>query len=838
MAPAVGGVPDAIAPINRHRAYSNEEVPYMQSMGYLSQGPGYPPQPPRTAYLPPQGNGAYNQGGIYGQMAPNSVAPGPGVPPVYGAGYPGAPPYYSPSSYEGVQGNAINTSQIVQPLVMDPGQRYGQSGFSYPSGGSAGYSDQSSAPKATRRPVLKDKDGKSIDISSLKGSSTQSTGAKQTPEQAKVPRSQTASTTVAANPVKTAPEPSRVTEGDGDIVIEVPDDDVEVPTCAAEAKIVVVKHEGKVSKSAEISESVVSKKERELGNADPNPVEPAEGNDAAPSCQAAESGDNDDFVIELPDTSTPSEEKVEKSKTRLDNDKSEVGVQAPVESDVPSGQHESGTASAVHGKETLSDIVDLPASSCGSTSILKDDVSGKPIKPSKDNQVSDTRNGNLKSTSSKENSNFRTSFSTESVHPTSTVPEATSTDKNVSISVVDASKVGVLCEAEKISESKHGELKASTTQPEKNTPAMHAPPVLLPSSAPAEPSSSTRRSLRPGGGKAREVLNVPGAQANRPRLVYSKTQLRALIPSPLNPRPPALNAYDMITIIEGGSSRQVKSVCMGGTPVYVEKPPQSSKTSSGGHAVEKWAKQPPPTASNDDRSSQYRHGRGRRNVPIPMPKKHYDQLEKYGRDVQAILNKLSPGNYRKLLEDMCNIECLNIEMMEKLITLIFEKALQEPGFSKMYAEMCAYIEQRSPHILCNFFYVVHCESTAQYRWVKDLQLPIEFAGPFDTEVECLNAMSSTVTPQVQQIHVGRVVHVSLVMRGEYLIQIAKSIDKDAFYVNRIAVETVDSEKFSERLFGTPEAATKDYTKKHGFRRHLVTTCQNEFLASVDLQMVS
>ncbi|CAM9267510.1 unnamed protein product, partial [Ectocarpus fasciculatus] len=217
-----------------------------------------------------------------------------------------------------------------------------------------------------------------------------------------------------------------------------------------------------------------------------------------------------------------------------------------------------------------------------------------------------------------------------------------------------------------------------------------------------------------------------------------------------------------------------------------------------------------------------------------MPKKQYDQLEKYGRDVQAILNKISPGNFQKLIVELCKIPCVDAVMMEKLITLIFEKSLQEPSFSKMYADMCYYIEYQSPHILCNFFYVVHYEATLQYRWVKDLKLPTDFTGPFGTEGECLDAMSTAELPKMNHVLAGPLVHFSLTLRGDYLIQVAKIVDRDSYYTNRIVLEDIDSSTFSERFFGSVDAATKDYIKKNGFRWNLVTTCQNEFLASVDM----
>jgi translation initiation factor 4G len=65
-----------------------------------------------------------------------------------------------------------------------------------------------------------------------------------------------------------------------------------------------------------------------------------------------------------------------------------------------------------------------------------------------------------------------------------------------------------------------------------------------------------------------------------------------------------------------------------------------------------------------------------------------DELEILGKQVRAILNKLTPQKFDKLV---LKFKELPIDTEEKLILctdLVFEKALDEPGFSVAYARMC------------------------------------------------------------------------------------------------------------------------------------------------------
>ena len=74
--------------------------------------------------------------------------------------------------------------------------------------------------------------------------------------------------------------------------------------------------------------------------------------------------------------------------------------------------------------------------------------------------------------------------------------------------------------------------------------------------------------------------------------------------------------------------------------------------------------------------------------------------------------------------------------MDKLVSLVFEKAIQEPNFCNMYADMCVELQNQSK--FWPFLQIVHNLDTNQYFWMTDLDFNNELAGPYPAEVACIN----------------------------------------------------------------------------------------------------
>jgi len=65
--------------------------------------------------------------------------------------------------------------------------------------------------------------------------------------------------------------------------------------------------------------------------------------------------------------------------------------------------------------------------------------------------------------------------------------------------------------------------------------------------------------------------------------------------------------------------------------------------------------------------------------------------------VRGILNKLTPEKFEKLITDVLNIGLDSSTTLKGVIVLIFEKALDEPKYSSMYAQLCNGLVKRAPN---------------------------------------------------------------------------------------------------------------------------------------------
>lgn len=67
------------------------------------------------------------------------------------------------------------------------------------------------------------------------------------------------------------------------------------------------------------------------------------------------------------------------------------------------------------------------------------------------------------------------------------------------------------------------------------------------------------------------------------------------------------------------------------------------------------------------------------------------------RKVRGILNKLTPEKFQKLSDDLLRVELQSSVILKGVIYLIFEKALDEPKYSSMYAQLCKRLDQEAPN---------------------------------------------------------------------------------------------------------------------------------------------
>ena len=82
------------------------------------------------------------------------------------------------------------------------------------------------------------------------------------------------------------------------------------------------------------------------------------------------------------------------------------------------------------------------------------------------------------------------------------------------------------------------------------------------------------------------------------------------------------------------------------------------------------------------------------NPYIRVDQSRLDALNKFLRDVKAILNKVTPQTYDKLLKQLEELELTSDQRLEGMITIIFGKAVDEPSFCSLYANICKHFQRK------------------------------------------------------------------------------------------------------------------------------------------------
>lgn len=84
-------------------------------------------------------------------------------------------------------------------------------------------------------------------------------------------------------------------------------------------------------------------------------------------------------------------------------------------------------------------------------------------------------------------------------------------------------------------------------------------------------------------------------------------------------------------------------------------------------------------------------------VPPQINRSQYRDDEAVFRRVRGILNKLTPDKFEKLCHELLQVGIETKYILKGVILLVFEKALDEPKYSSMYAQLCLRLSEEAPN---------------------------------------------------------------------------------------------------------------------------------------------
>jgi hypothetical protein len=237
------------------------------------------------------------------------------------------------------------------------------------------------------------------------------------------------------------------------------------------------------------------------------------------------------------------------------------------------------------------------------------------------------------------------------------------------------------------------------------------------------------------------------------------------------------------------------------------------------------------------------------------PQKNANGLVVAEKKVKSILNKMTKEKFGRLSEQMCEIPLESYETLNMMIRLVYEKAIDEPAFGDMYADLCVLLSQTAQSHTSSYVHFFESDeerdngSPVVWRWSNDVSHDdAEIVGPFASADAAATAAlaASTFEPVPRGDMQLELVKVK-VAEGTF-IKVLKKLNtkkddgiaepeegeeeessEDEFYVVFFPVEQAqDCGQQMSDFFLTERECRSDASKNNSFRRSLLNQCQDEF----------
>jgi translation initiation factor 4G len=214
----------------------------------------------------------------------------------------------------------------------------------------------------------------------------------------------------------------------------------------------------------------------------------------------------------------------------------------------------------------------------------------------------------------------------------------------------------------------------------------------------------------------------------------------------------------------------------------------------------------------------------------------FDVAEK---KVKSILNKMTKEKFDRLAGQMIDIQILSYEMLQMMIHNVYEKAIQEPTFGDMYADLCIKLSQKATSD--EFIHLIESDEDVpldqppsvdgtSWRWSNDVSVDdAEVVGPYETVDDCVDVAvegSDDVDPVKREKTLT--LECLKIVQGVF-VKVLKDEEEGQYYMVFFPQEEADkSGQQMSDVFGDVEKCKTDAAKQNSFKRTLLNKCEDEF----------
>ncbi|KAG6963937.1 hypothetical protein JG688_00007930 [Phytophthora aleatoria] len=211
----------------------------------------------------------------------------------------------------------------------------------------------------------------------------------------------------------------------------------------------------------------------------------------------------------------------------------------------------------------------------------------------------------------------------------------------------------------------------------------------------------------------------------------------------------------------------------------------------------------------------------------PTKEKESSPLEKTLSNVNSMLNKLTREKFAKLTSELCAVDIDSFVLLSSIVSIIMDKALEEPNFADVYADLCKEFHSRTAKQTWSFLRVLSDENGSFYWTGIDKATFTSFAGPFDSPRSCLEDIDAPESAVTSTCDCESFPSVNYRRQGDFLVAVGEKGTGAFYYSKRKISEISDDEPFGGP-FESAELTRHAAATQTTFTRLLVNRCQGEF----------
>ncbi|KAG7391086.1 a1-alpha2 repression [Phytophthora pseudosyringae] len=209
-----------------------------------------------------------------------------------------------------------------------------------------------------------------------------------------------------------------------------------------------------------------------------------------------------------------------------------------------------------------------------------------------------------------------------------------------------------------------------------------------------------------------------------------------------------------------------------------------------------------------------------------IPTKNASTLEVTKKNVNGIMNKMTREKFDRLAGQLTAINMESLEMLQTVIKIIFDKAVGEPNFCDMYADLCVHLETNWK--VWSFLKIVQNDDDKMFYWTAMSDSDSEVVGPFEDVSSALESASGDEFEPVPAPSNMKLSEVRVRDHKFIKVWVEGDAKEPRYYWSGQDLDDLGDDQVLNGPYDSHDTASRFAIKTCSFKRILLNACQEEF----------